>query len=380
MPDIGALTMFEIMIRWWREWRRLRRKFRSFGQLMAKDDISETASDVDLQFILNIFEYIIGRKPIDKEITYGLHQLKTGRDPREYALELTASPEARRNRSAPLFVPPGHYYSPIVNIAELIASRAEQPPVSEHLDIDVDPKRQIALFRELSTYFGQIPFPVTQSSDFRYYFENNFYSYGDALILSAFIQRFRPNRIIEVGCGFSSAVILDTLDRLAPCSNTQCVFIEPFPDRLNLLLKPSDYKRVTIIEQTVQKVEVALFLGLQENDILFFDTTHVLKTGSDVQHELFTILPRLNPGVLIHFHDVFDGFEYPDAWVLQENRSWNELYALRAFLMNNSKYKIMLMNATIAKNYPEEVCSISNDFMKNPGGALWLRKEHSSVD
>ena len=348
---------------------------------MPKDDISQTTIDLNLRFILSVFDYVIGRTPVDREITFGLNQLKAGRDPRDYALELMASPEARRNLSAPLFVPPGHYYSPIVNVAELVASRAKQPGTLDLLEIDADPKRQFALFRQLSAHFGRIPFPVTQTGAFRYYFENNFYGYGDALTLSAFIQQFKPNRIIEVGCGFSSAVILDTLDHMTlPHSNTSCVFVEPFPDRLKLLLRPGDHRRVTIIEKQVQQVDLALFSALEENDILFLDTTHVLKTGSDVHHELFKILPRLNPGVLIHFHDVFDGFEYPDAWVLDENRSWNELYALRAFLMNNSKYKIMLMNSTVAKNYPDEARTISHDFMKNPGGALWLRKGTSTAD
>jgi hypothetical protein len=67
-------------------------------------------------------------------------------------------------------------------------------------------------------------------------------------------------------------------------------------------------------------------------NVLFIDSTHVLRTGSDVCFELFEILPRLSPGVLVHIHDMFWPFEYPRSWVVEENRSWNELYAVRAFL------------------------------------------------
>ena len=275
----------------------------------------------------------------------------------------------------PLFVPPGHYYSPIVHIDDLAAIDRRHLRDTDVLAIDLDISKQMTLFRKLSRHFARISFPITKSKEFRYYFENNFYSYGDALILSAFIQEFAPKRIIEVGSGFSSAVILDTLDRTgAVGQSTSCVFIDPNPDRLYPLLRKGDRDRISSIESQVQEVDLKLFSKLDHNDILFLDTTHVVKTGSDVVHELFQILPRLKPGVIIHFHDVFNCFQYPDAWIFGENRSWNEIYALRAFLMYNSNFQIMLMNDFIAKQKPEEARQIAPIFMKNPGGALWLQK------
>ena len=94
---------------------------------------------------------------------------------------------------------------------------------------------------------------------------------------------------------------------------------------------------------------MSVFDELNEGDILFIDSTHVLRTGSDVCFELFEVLPRLAPGVLVHFHDIFWPFEYPRAWVVDENRSWNELYAIRAFLMNNSDWHIIFFNHYFAK-------------------------------
>ena len=116
-----------------------------------------------------------------------------------------------------------------------------------------------------------------------------------------------------------------------------------------------------------------LFESLQAGSLLFLDTTHVSKTGSDVNHEIFQILPRLKAGVIIHFHDVFHQFEYPPSWILKENRSWNELYMLRAFLMYNSKFEIMFFNQLIARRHPEMLLAASEKAARNAGGGLWLK-------
>jgi len=108
--------------------------------------------------------------------------------------------------------------------------------------------------------------------------------------------------------------------------------------------------------------------------LLFIDSTHVLKTGSDVCHELFNILPVLKKGVIVHFHDIFWPFEYPDDWILKENRSWNEIYALRAFLMNNSEFEILFFNDFFARNFDDEIKIVRPDMLKNTGGSLYLKK------
>ena len=117
---------------------------------------------------------------------------------------------------------------------------------------------------------------------------------------------------------------------------------------------------------------------LEVNDILFIDSSHVVKTGSDVHFELTELIPRLRPGVVVHFHDIFYPFEYPKAWVLDINRSWNEIYFLHVFLMYNSAFGIEFFNTFFARNYPDIVrASIpahADKFLLNPGGGLWLRK------
>jgi hypothetical protein len=121
-------------------------------------------------------------------------------------------------------------------------------------------------------------------------------------------------------------------------------------------------------------MRLELFEQLQPGDFLFIDSTHILRTGSDVCFELFEILPRLASGVIVHFHDVFWPFEYPAEWIVDENRSWNELYALRAFLTDNGKWKILFFNNYFAKLERSLVEKTFPTFLRNPGGALWLQR------
>ncbi|MBF0510802.1 MAG: class I SAM-dependent methyltransferase, partial [Candidatus Omnitrophica bacterium] len=120
-------------------------------------------------------------------------------------------------------------------------------------------------------------------------------------------------------------------------------------------------------------VDVSFFDELGENDILFVDSSHVSKTGSDVNHILFNILPKLNKGVLIHFHDIFYPFEYPKPWVL-EGRCWNEDYLLRAFLSYNNSFEIVVFN-TFLEHFHEDWFKENMPLcLKNKGGSIWLRK------
>ncbi len=120
------------------------------------------------------------------------------------------------------------------------------------------------------------------------------------------------------------------------------------------------------------QIEISFFEQLHENDILFIDSTHVAKTGSDVNYLIFEILPSLNKGVLIHFHDVFYPFEYPKEWVLS-GRSWNEDYMLRSFLIYNDNFKIVLFPHFIHQQYGEYLANMPNCY-KNSGGSFWIQK------
>jgi predicted O-methyltransferase YrrM len=284
------------------------------------------------------------------------------------------APVPTRLNVPPLLVPPGHYYSPIVDPDELRRQGFVEQRQGDRLQgIEIDLATMEALFADLMAAYGAHRLPVHADASCRYYSDNNMYGVGDATILSALLRHFRPKRWIEVGSGFSSAVLLDTLDR-TPGLETRLTFIEPYPDRLDALLRGTDRTRVTIIQAGVQSVPLNTFDALEAGDVLFLDTTHVAKTGSDVNHEFFQIMPRLASGVIIHLHDIFADLEYPEDWIFQENRSWNEQYLLRAFLMCNRDFEILYFNDLFARERGALVEARCPALLTKPGGGFWMRK------
>jgi hypothetical protein len=138
------------------------------------------------------------------------------------------------------------------------------------------------------------------------------------------------------------------------------------------LLNPFDSPRVQIINKPVQTIDIELFDVLDENDILFIDSTHVAKTGSDVNFELFEILPRLRRGVIVHIHDIHYPFEYPREWVIERNYSWNEVYVVRAFLMYNNSFEVLFFNDQFGQLCSDRVARDAPAMSKNYGSGLWL--------
>ncbi len=132
-------------------------------------------------------------------------------------------------------------------------------------------------------------------------------------------------------------------------------------------------KRGTILEKGVQDVPLSVFECLEANDILFIDSTHVCKTGSDVNYLFFEVLPRLKPGVVVHVHDIFHPFEYPKRWVM-EGRAWNEVYLLRAFLQFNSAFKVLLFANYLSTFHRESLVAALPMCQGNFGGNIWLQR------
>ncbi|MBI3515383.1 MAG: class I SAM-dependent methyltransferase, partial [Proteobacteria bacterium] len=278
----------------------------------------------------------------------------------------------------PVWVPPGHYYSPIVDPAELRTRFAQVFDADAPLPgIELGLEAQVALLRRLAAHYPDLPFGDRPVDGLRYGYDNANFAHADAILRACMIRELQPRRIVEVGCGHSSAVILDVNERFFGGA-IACTFIEPHPELLRALVKPGD--RFSLLDQPVQDVDPALFESLEAGDFLLIDSTHVSKAGSDVNHHVFKILPALAPGVVVFFHDVFNGFEYPPGWFFDENRSWNEIYLLRAFLAYNREYEIVLFTEALEHHHPGLIATLMPLAAKNLGGSLWLRRTAPAKD
>lgn len=270
------------------------------------------------------------------------------------------------------WVPPGHFYSPVINLEDILKRKEQifKEPEIETYGIDLNVSQQLQLLQSFSQ-LQEVPFTPNKNEEFRYFYENKFFTYSDGFFLKSILLHFRPKRIIEVGSGFSSAMMLD-VNAIQFSNSINLTFIEPFPEnRFNKIVRESD--RFTLIKEFTQDLDLEVFKELKPNDILFIDSSHIVKTGSELNFLLFEVLPELPSGVIIHFHDIFYPFEYPLDWAF-EKRSWNENYFLRAFLMHNPDFKILIFNSFLSKFYMKEMGECSDILLKESGSSLWIQK------
>jgi hypothetical protein len=203
----------------------------------------------------------------------------------------------------------------------------------------------------------------------------------DAEILYSLVRHLRPARIIEIGSGITtllSAAAIRKNQQEDPSYDCSFTCIEPYPVRLDMQALPSNFK---VIPTRAQAVSPDLFQELEAGDILFIDSSHVCRTGSDVNFELLEIVPALNPGVWIHFHDIFLPWEYPRSWVLGARRFLNEQYLLQAFLSFNPKFEVAWGSYHMLQAHPRELDAAFATFSVDitaPGtflpGSFWIRR------
>jgi hypothetical protein len=336
----------------------------------------EKARDEASRFITSLYLGILRREPDAAGLKQHTESLLAGRTHAEIADDFLTSAEFGRQLAAKgLFRPPGHFYSPIVDPVEAgrhLDAMWAKPLPAQLPAIALDRSEMVAAWRNLLPFLSTVPFLETKRRRYRFFFDNPTYSWGDGSVLHAMVRRHKPKRLMEIGSGYSSACTLDTVEHYLKW-NCELTFIEPHAQLLRKIVG-KDTDKVRIFEMPVQQIPLSEFDRLQENDILFIDSTHVMRTGSDVCFELFEILPRLASGVLVHFHDIFWPFEYGRSWAVDENRSWNEAYAVRAFLSHNSAWKIVMFNDYLAKLERDLIEKTFPAFLRNTGGALWLRR------
>jgi len=268
---------------------------------------------------------------------------------------------------------PGEYGSPIPDLKDVRRRESTIFKVERTVPgVDLRESSQLDLVAELSELYADQPYEPGRHAGLRYFPENQFFGEGAAFVLHAMLRRLRPRRLIEVGSGFSSAVILDTNDLFLE-RGLRSTFIDPFPQRLNDLLRPGDEATADVIAAPIQDVPLELFEELGEGDILFIDSTHVSRAGSDVNTLFFEVLPRLRAGVVIHVHDIYFPFEYPREWVYK-GRAWNENYLLRAFLMYNPQFEIVLFNSFLDRYHRATIAASMPRWGANVGTSMWMRR------
>ncbi len=276
-----------------------------------------------------------------------------------------------------IHIVPNHFYQPIPHVRYLNDRLWETP--SALVGIDMDEQSQIALLSQFSDAYKHEYdlFPTNKTGrPYDYFVNNGGFESVDGEILYCIIRHFKPKRIIEIGSGNStylSALAIQKNKEQDPKYSCEFTAIEPYP---NKVLQNGLPNLSNLIKEPVQNVPLSTFERLEENDILFIDSSHVLKVGSDVQYEYNDILPRLNKGVFIHIHDIFLPCEYPKKWILQEHRFWTEQYLLQAFLTYNSAFKVIWAGHYMHMYHPElleKTFRTYNHETVQPG-SFWMRK------
>lgn len=274
----------------------------------------------------------------------------------------------------PLIFPVGHFYSPIADPDDITRRREKiWSDVDKMKGIELNVSGQLTLLKELKPFVAEIEYPVEQlkNNPHAYFYKNDQFPCLDAEFLFASICYFKPKNMIEVGSGFSSLITAD-INRRQLVENMNFACIEPYPRQF--LLDGVDGIDELIIDK-VENVDLSTFDRLESGDVLFIDSSHVSKVGSDVNYLFFEVIPRLKIGVLIHIHDIFLPDEYPAKWVIEEGRNWNEQYCLRCFLQFNESFEVVWAANFMGTRYAKEVHDTFPRSEKlGMGGSMWIRR------
>lgn len=265
------------------------------------------------------------------------------------------------------------FYSSIPDPVDLLKREDRVWALRESLSgVDAQVPAQLALLERLRPHLATLHYPVDAPPEpGRYYYMNGMFPMLDAEFLYGALCLFRPKRIVELGSGFSSLVMADAnVDVFGGALDITC--IEPYPRDF---LRAGVEGITRLLSSRVEETDLAVFAQLEAGDLLFIDSSHVSKAGSDVNHLFFEVLPRLKSGVYVHLHDIFLPDEYPKPWVIDEERSWTEQYLLHAFLMFNTDWRVVWMAHYMLSRHREAVCSV---FPRCPGlgagGSFWMQR------
>ena len=262
-----------------------------------------------------------------------------------------------------------HYYEPFFSKKGYIRKKLELPGVNLNID------EQLNLLKEFNFNDELLKIPMEKNNPLEYYYNNESFGSGDAEILYNLIRLKKPGKIIEIGSGNSTLMAMKAISKNIeenPDYFCEQICIEPFE------MKWLESLPIKIIRQKVETLDKNIFTNLGKNDILFIDSSHVIRPQGDVLFEYMEILPILQSGVLIHIHDIFIPYDYPYEWLFKKVKLFNEQYLLEAFLAHNNSYEVIAALNYLKNEYPRElyeVCPVlKNQSERNPG-SFWIQKK-----
>ena len=242
-----------------------------------------------------------------------------------------------------------HYYEPQFdnrNPKQNFSQDRNLPGIDWNIPGQLKMLRSFAFFKEL------LDLPKEKQDTLEFYLNNGAFESGDAEYWYQIIRAIKPKRIFEVGSGNSTLMAVKAINKNHdedPSYKCEHICIEPYE------MPWLEETGISVIRKKVEEVELSFFSQLQENDILFIDSSHIIRPQGDVLFEYLELLPFLNKGVIVHVHDIFSPKNYPKEWLIDEVRFWNEQYLLEAFLTHNSSWKILGALNFLHHNHYEEL-------------------------
>jgi len=251
---------------------------------------------------------------------------------------------------------PIHYYEPLPDFSSITIEQINRRRKYSSIDFKWDD--QLALLRELTKYSDELP-----GTGFD--FKNNYFNGFDAAVYHCLIRHLKPKQIIEIGGGYSTRIADKALARN---QTGKLTCIEPYPEERILKAELS----IEMVRKRVEEIDLSSFSCLGAGDILFIDSSHTVKFGSDVCYEFLEILPSLNPGVWIHVHDIFFPQDYPADWLLNRRLALNEQYLLEAFLAFNKTFSPQLANYWICLDYAHDAARLWSNTAT--ASSFWMKR------
>ena len=240
-------------------------------------------------------------------------------------------------------------------------------PAAEPL-LKMDAVAQLQFLSQVAPFSQELADVPDQAEENEFHWQNPTFGPYDSAVYYGMIRHFRPAKVVEVGSGYSTLLAQKAARKNG---NTEIICIEPYP---RSFLKARGLAR--LIQSKVQHVDLEVFSSLKEGNILFIDSSHASKIGSDVNDIFFRILPAVKKGVVIHFHDIFLPDDYPLSWVKGKQIFYNEQYLLLAFLAFNTSFEVLLAHHFLSRKSQPEMGAAFPTMPEGPvgGGSFWIRR------